>query len=184
MKNLGFLTALFFGGLLGLSYIGFHLKYEDNTAIEGQWVYQEMKTLMTDLGETKSAPRTEATGTEAQGAFDEAFPGELSLGSENPGVVTVEEEEMENEDPKKMAIQTRPGLDIINLSFNNDKVEMITMEVYDQSGKKVLSRSTPTQVGKNSYFFNLEYVSSGIYLITASTSDWTNTKKVYKYDLI
>lgn len=184
MNNLGFFSALIFGGLVTLSYIGFNLKYEENTAADQIKVVQEVKQVVADLGQPDATlDVVEATGLEAQGAFEEEFPGILE-GTETPGVVTVEEEEAENEDPKGMKIYTRTGLDVINLSLNSDKNELITLEVFDQSGKKVLSRSTLAKIGQNSFSFNLEYVSSGIYLITASTSDWTNTRKVYKYDLI
>ena len=181
MKNLGFYTALIFGGMISLSYLGFNLKYETNEFADQLPVMQQVKQVVANVDNAEEAVEFEATGLEAQGAFEEEFPGNVE-GANDPGVVTVEEDD--SEDPKKMTIQTRPGLDIINLSFKSDKVEMITLEVFDQSGKKVLSRNTQTQIGENSYFFNLEYVSSGIYLVTASTADWSNTRKVYKYDLI
>lgn len=183
MKNLGFFSALIFGGLLSLSYLGINLKYEHNETLDQQPVFQDLKAWATSVGEETTAPEVIATGLEAQGAFEEVFPGNAGE-IPNPGVVTVEADEEEKPDPKEMGIQTRPGLDIINLSMVNDKAELITLEVFDQSGKKILSRSATTAIGTNSWFFNLEYVSTGIYLVTASTADWTNTKKVYKHDLI
>ncbi len=65
----------------------------------------------------------------------------------------------------------------LSLSFNSSFAQIMKVEIYDFSGKRVLSWNETLCQGNNRITFDKKYIASGIYFLTATTPDGKMVRK-------
>ena len=67
--------------------------------------------------------------------------------------------------------------DMVSISFESKILQTMKVEIFDYSGKKILSWDESLSDGPNKIIFNKKYIASGIYFIQASTEEGNLVRK-------
>jgi hypothetical protein len=87
---------------------------------------------------------------------------------------------IKNESVKEndLNVYPNPAGENVMLSFSNEKDENTFVEMYDISGKQIISQKFSTSTGKNFINLDLRSLSNGLYILKVKNSSGEKVKKV------
>jgi len=104
-----------------------------------------------------------------------SFTGPITLTCTSPRETIVEFNEEGN-----VSVYPNPTRGEFSVSFNTNEVVNASVEMYDLTGRKVLTQNLTTKEGLNETTFNAHSLSSGVYMLRISIGDRVTTTKVVK----